>query len=186
MSMDTFKNTNEAGDFRIEDATPEDIEAMIGIKRDRWLAIYPNEKYGITTEDLSAIDWYNPEGLAKRKKELVGSIDKHTWVLKNDKGDIVGFCKATKLGELGEINAMYTMPGFEGKGLGKKLMDKSLEWLGAVSGVKLKVVAYNTSAIGFYKKFGFQETATKIDYGGTQLPSGKEIPRIEMVKLHQA
>lgn len=124
--------------------------------------------------------------MVKRKNELVESKNKHTWVLKNDKGEVVGFCKVTKLGATGEINAMYTLPGYEGKGVGKRLMEKSLEWLGAGSDIKLKVVAYNTNAISFYKKFGFQETETKIDYGGTQLPSGKEIPRIEMVKLQSA
>jgi len=183
MAMNSLKNTQE-GIFRIEDARPEDVGAMIDIKKARWLEIYPNEKHGITAEDLSAIDWHNPADLARRRKELTENKNKHTWVLKNDKGDVVGFCKVTKSDVLGEINAMYTAPGFEGKGLGKKLMEKSLEWLGPDSDVKLKVVVYNTHAIDFYKKFGFQKTENKVDYGGTQLQSGKEIPRIEMRRQH--
>lgn len=173
--------------FTIEDAKPEDVEVMIDIKRARWLEIYPNEKYGINAEDLLSIDWYNPEDLARRRKELAETReDTHTFVLKNKENKIVGFCKASKIDVYGEINATYTLSGFEGKGLGKILIQKALEWLGLDLDIKLKVVAYNSNAIGFYKKFGFKETTTKVDYGGTQLPSGKEIPRIEMVREHQA
>jgi len=46
------------------------------------------------------------------------------------------------------------------------------------------VVKYNTKAIEFYKKMGFREVGDLVSYGGTKLPSSKEIPRIEMVKLH--
>lgn len=170
------------GDFKIEDAKPEDVETMIEIKRVRWFEIYPNEKHDITAKDLSIIDWYNPENLAKRKKELKEvKNDTHTFVIKNNESKIVGYCKVSKTSDYGEINAIYTLPGFEGKGLGKKLIQKAFEWLGPSLDIKLKVVAYNTNAIGFYKKFGFKETGNKVSYEGTQLPSGKELPRIEMV-----
>ncbi|MDQ5954474.1 MAG: hypothetical protein QG583_402 [Patescibacteria group bacterium] len=169
------------GDFKIEDAKPEDVETMINIKKARWLEIYPNEKYGIATEDLLAIDYYNPESLIKRKSELKEvRNDTHTFVIKDNENKIVGYCKVSKMDDYGEINAIYTLPGFEGKGLGKKLIQKAFEWLGSSLDIKLKVVAYNTNAIGFYEKFGFKKTTTVVDYGGTQLPSGKEIPRIEM------
>ena len=90
-----------------------------------------------------------------------------------------------RLENCGEIDAMYVVPEFQGKGLGKKLIEKAFEWLGSNLDVKLVVVKYNTNAIEFYKKMGFQETANKVDYKGTKPASGKEIPRIEMMKLHQ-
>lgn len=185
MTMDSLPNKQEDL-FQIEDAKPEDVEALRTIVRDAWLEIYPNEEYGITTEDISSIDWYSPEGLAKRRKEILEEKDViHNWVLKNEKDKVVGFCKATKLSTtMGEIDAMYLLREIEGKGLGKKLIEKAFEWLGKDSDIKLKVVVYNTHAINFYKKFGFKETTNKIDYEGTKLPSGKEIPRIEMIKSH--
>lgn len=170
--------------FKIENAKPEDVEAMRSIVRDNWLVIYLNEKYGINIEDIKNIDWFNPEILEKRRKEIIENKDTvQTFVLKNDENKIVGFCKVSKLDNMGEIDGMYVIQELQGKGLGKKLMEKALEWLGQNTDIKLKVVIYNTRAIEFYKKFGFKETENKItSYPGTKLANGKELPRIEMVK----
>ena len=155
--MDSLKNTHE-GLFRIEDAQPGDVEAMRTIVKNAWLALYPNDEYGITAEDISAIDWYDPEAMARRKKEITEKRETvHVWVLKNERNEVVGFCKATRLDEtMGEIDAMYVAAELQGKGFGKKLMDKALEWLGPNVDIKLKVVKYNSRAIEFYKKTGLK------------------------------
>lgn len=169
--------------FKIEDAKPEDVEAMRAIVKNSWVELYPNEVYGITREDLLAIDWFNKERLDKQRQEIVENLDgAHTFVLKDDANKIVGFSIGLKFENYGEIEAMYVVPELQGKGLGKKLMDKALEWIGEQPSIILKVVSYNSHAIGFYKKFGFKETGNKVIYEGTKLPSGKEIPRIEMMK----
>lgn len=182
MPSDSLKNTHEAIS-KLEDAKPEDVEAMRTIVRDAWVELYPDKESGITAEDLLAIDWYNREVMEKQKREIVENLDvTHTWVLKDSENKIVGFCKAEKLKDFGEIDAMYVIPELKGKGLGKKLIDKASEWLGSEQNIILKVVKYNTRAITFYKKFGFQATGKDVSYRGTKLPSGKEIPRIEMLK----
>ena len=169
--------------FKIEDAKPEDVVALRTIVRDAWLELYPNEAYGITAEDISAIDWYAPKEIEKRKREITEMEDTvHTWVVRNSGNEAVGFCKARKADERGEIKGMYIAKELQGKGLGKGLMQKAFEWLGDVD-VRLKVVAYNLNAIEFYKKMGFKETGNKVSYDGTLLPNGKDIPRIEMMKL---
>lgn len=184
--MDSLKNKQGNEEFKIEDAKPEDVEAIRTIVKNSWLKLYPNEKYGITIEDLSAIDWYDPVKLDKRKKEIAENLpDIHTFVLKNKKNEVVGFCIALKLDDFGEIEGMYVVPELQGMGLGKKLMKRAFGWIGPEIDIVLKVVAYNTHAIGFYKKMGFKETGNKVIFTGTQLPSGIEIPRIEMMKLHQ-
>ena len=184
MTLDPWENTQQSM-LKIEDARPEDVETMRTITRDSWLKIYPNEKYGITAKDIADIDWYNPEGLAKRQKEIAENGETvRTFVLKNSKNETGGFCKASKYDDHGEINAMYLRQELQGKGLGKELLQKALEWLGSDKDIKLRVVAYNSHAIEFYKKSGFQETANKVSYDGTKLPNGKELPRIEMIKQH--
>ena len=189
MSMDELKNTQEGADFLIEDAKPEDVERIRTISRDAWLEIYPNETYGITREDIEAIDWLNPEELEKRRKKIrEGKDDTHTWVIKDDKNNVVGFCKVSRDGHKTdtegqrEIDAMYVVKELQGKGQGKKLMEKALEWLGTDGDVRLEVVSYNDNAINFYKRFGFQETTNPTSDKRTQLPSGKQIPRIVMIK----
>ncbi len=170
-------------DFRIEDAEPQDVEALRTIVKDSWMRVYPNEEQNITVDDISSIDWYNEEGLEKRRKEIALHADGvHTWVLKNSEDTVMGFCKVTKTDDKREIEAIYVVKELEGKGMGKKLLQKALDWLGTERDIQLKVVAYNSHAIGFYKKFGFQETESSVSYEGTKLAHGKEIPRIEMVK----
>jgi ribosomal protein S18 acetylase RimI-like enzyme len=190
MPMDSLKNTRE-NMFNIEDAKPEDVEAIRTIVRDAWLEVYPNETHGITAEDISAIDWFNPEDIAKRKKGISENLGTfHIWVARDGKNKVVGFCKASKDGHKNniegqkEIDAMYVASEFKRKGIGKELMQKALEWLGTNSDVRLEVVSYNADAINFYKKFGFEERGKVEFYGGTNLPSGKELPRIEMVRMH--
>lgn len=169
--------------LRIEDAKPEDVEAMRAIVKYWWTELYPNEQYGITKEDLIAIDWFNPEYLEKRRREIAENIDAiHNFVLRDGKNEVVGFCIVSKHENCGEIEAVYLIKGLEGKGLGKKLMQKGLEWLGGEKDIKLNVVKYNFHAIEFYKKMGFYETTNKVVWDGTKLPSGKEIPRIEMLR----
>ena len=192
MSMDTLKNTQERGNFKIEDAKLEDVERIRTITRDAWLEIYPNEKYGITKEDIAAIDWFNPDELEKRKRKTEeAKDDTHLWVLKDNKDNVVGFCKVSRDGHKTdiegqrEIDAMYVVKELQGRGLGKKLMQKAIEWLGTNGDIRLEVVSYNTNAIKFYEKFRFQETALPVSKKRTQLPSGKQIPRIVMMRLHQ-
>src|SRR3989344_8861018 len=118
-------------DFLIEDAKSEDVEAMRAIVEDVWVELYPNEAYGITREDLLAIDWFNEERLEKRRKEIEDNgNDTYTLVLKNDIGKIVGFCVALKFENYGEVDAMHILPEYRGKGLGKMLMEKAFIWLG--------------------------------------------------------
>jgi len=170
-------------EYKIEDAKPEDTKTVRSIARSFWIELYPNEKYGITKEDLEGIDWFNPERLAKRADEIQNKTDTmRTWVLKNKKGEIIGFSMAFKTEDYGELDAMFVNKEYQGKGLGKKLMQKACDWIGSDLDIKLKVVAYNTHAIEFYKKNGFEETDAKVVYEGTVLPSGIEIPRIEMLR----
>lgn len=171
--------------FSIKDAQPEDVEKIRAIARAAWIKLYPNEKFGITRGDIEAIGWFNPEQIEKRRKRILENTNFHAWVLKDKDNNVIGFCQATKeerQEHQGEIEAMYVVPEFQGKGFGKKLMDCALYWLGLDKDIILEVVSYNKNAIDFYKKCGFKETALLPSEKRTQLPSGKLIPRIVMLK----
>src|SRR3989338_6830008 len=77
---------------------------------------------------------------------------------------------------------MYAVPELHGQSPGKRLMEKALEWLDVEGDIRLEVVSYNLKAINFYKKYGFQEISLPVSDKRTQLPSGKQIPRIVMVR----
>lgn len=189
MIFTKMENHIEKQNFKIKNAKPEDVEKIRAIARDAWLEIYPNETYDITREDIEAVDWLDPSGLERRRKEIKEKGDTiRVWVVKDDKDNVVGFCKVSKDGHKTdtegqrEIDAMYVVKDLQGKGLGKKLMRKAIEWLGTDGDIRLEVVSYNSNAINFYKGFGFQETDLPVSDKRTQLPSGKQIPRIVMIR----
>jgi len=172
-------------EYKIDDARPEDVEKMRMIARNWWVSLYPNEKFGITREDIEAVDWFNADQIEKRRRRISEDGNFHAWVLKDKEGNIIGFCQVTKKGrqeDQKEIEAMYIVSEFKSKGLGRKLMDCALDWLGSDGDIALEVVSYNKNAIDFYKKFGFVETNWPVGDKRTKLPSGKKIPRIVMVR----
>ncbi len=190
MPMDSLRNTQEGG-FKIELANPNDMLKLQEIIRTCWLETYPNEAAGITKEDIAARDWFNAERIERLQKAMAEDFEnEHTWVVRNNKNEVVGFCrmhKATgqeykkKVGPYAEIDKIFILPEFQKKGLGPKLMKEALEWTKDLD-TRLEVVSYNTSAIEFYEKMGFKETEKIFDPHTTGLPSGKALPTIEMIR----
>ena len=83
--------------FKIKDARPEDVKVLRAIVKDAWIRIYPSEKFGINVEDIEKVDWFNPQGLERRRREIIE--DRKTirvFVLKDEKNKIVGFSKIFK------------------------------------------------------------------------------------------
>jgi ribosomal protein S18 acetylase RimI-like enzyme len=166
-------------------ATPEDAQGIVDVQRDTWFATYPNEEYGITLDDIKSRDWDNPERAKRWGRTIENMSDKaHTWVVKvEDK--VVGFCSALKGENKNEIRAIYLLPEYQGKGAGKKLISTALDWLGSEKDVSLEVVKYNKQAIDFYKRMGFEVGQDLPPQPAGQLPSGKVMPEIEMIKPKQ-
>lgn len=74
------------------------------------------------------------------------------------------------------------LPGYQRQGIGKRLMELGLKWLGNDRDIYVNVVSYNDKAIRFYEKFGFVKTGKKVTDEVAVLPSGKTLSEIEMVK----
>jgi len=169
----------------ILDATPEDAEAIGDVTQIVWLATYPNPTEGITEEDIRAkFTFASLEDAKKSIEERVTRIktdsSRHYWVAK-DGNNVVGYCVAQKGKDTNVLQAMNLLPGYQGGGLGSRFMRQALDWFGDSLPVSLRVLAYNKNAIGFYQKFGFELTGKKVEVSN-ELPNGKVIPRVEMVK----
>jgi ribosomal protein S18 acetylase RimI-like enzyme len=87
-------------------------------------------------------------------------------------------CSADR-GEQNKLGALYILPSYQQMGIGSKLIGKALGWLGEEKPVYLEVVEYNTGAIGFYRKSGFEVEGKADDY---VFPTGKSMPLLRMVK----
>ena len=174
-------------DIKILDQTSEDVLEVTHLLRDTWLETYPNEEQGITREDiLSRYDENNPrhqQRIAERMEKLKGGQadpEIHSWVAK-DGEKIVGFCSAYKR-DHARIQAIYVLPEYQGKGVGAKLMQTALEWIGEGKDVYIDVASYNQKAISFYEKFGFKKTGREFTDEMFRFPSGAIIPETEMVR----
>lgn len=73
-----------------------------------------------------------------------------------------------------EIDWLIVFPNFQGQGVADKLMATALTWIGPYTDVMLGVIHYNTRAIAFYKKCGFEDTG--------QIVGKHKIPRMLMIK----
>ena len=98
-------------------------------------------------------------------------------------GRVVGF-NAPRITEDGRGRpfALYVLPDFQGLGIGYNLFQNSLDFLGGRD-LWFQVASYNKKAIDFYKRFGFIENGPVTEHDSVaKLPSGAQIPEIEMIK----
>lgn len=146
--------------------------------KETWLATYPNKKHNIIREDILKKDWESKERLKKWQKTIAenGKNDTFNFVAKEE-NKIVGFCYVVKAKDYNELKIIYVLPEYQGKGIGKMLVDKVMALLDSSKDTIVEVVEYNKGAIGFYERFGFVE----FEKGkGHEVPNGKIMPTIRM------
>jgi len=61
----------------------------------------------------------------------------------------------------GEINAIYILSGYRGRGIGRLLMEEALRRLSGRDRVAVMALKGNLKAIGFYEKLGFERDGTE-------------------------
>ncbi|MDP2874368.1 MAG: GNAT family N-acetyltransferase [bacterium] len=172
-------------EVQIRDSVPNDVYGIREVQRKTWFETYPNEEEGITIEDVaSKFDAdKTQEGQRKIEEKKARYTDKnrHTWVATAGE-EIVGFCAAEKGEKNNRLSAVYVLPTFQGRGIGKMLIAKVFAWLGNDKAILVNVARYNQKAIGFYQKFGFMKTGKTLTDESGKLPTGKVILETELIK----
>lgn len=169
----------------IENAKPEDAEAIMRLKRAAWVQAYPSEEHGVTKEDIEKK--LTEEDVRKGTENWQGGIagepyggKRQSFVAKIN-GKVVGFTSPCFEGNQWRIGQLYVDPEVQGRGIGSKLLQTALGWLGPEKDVYLHVLQWNDNAIKLYERFGFTKTGkefpAEIDEEGRKL-----LPEIEMVK----
>lgn len=170
----------ERNQIEISGALPSDAIGILEVQKKTWIATYPNEEYGITLEDIESKDWSAPGRVERWRKTIEeGGQEKRMWVAKAGE-KVIGFCLATREQAQNRLAAIYVLPEYQKKGVGGNLVERAFGWLGGEKDIAVAVAKYNSGAIDFYKKVGFQGEREIPD--SVQLPSGKFIPEIELVK----
>lgn len=170
----------------VELAVPEDAEAISELLRRTWWTTYPSKDAGITEEDIRLrTDGANGERIAenieKWRKQIEASNESGVVFAARCGGTVVGMAAPSIIDGVRHVGAIYVLPEYQGHSIGKKLMEKVLEWHGSDDDIYLSVASYNTNAINFYKRFRFEVTdKTIIDEGNVY--GNTLIPEIEMVR----
>ncbi len=83
-------------------------------------------------------------------------------------GEVVGYVTARPNREtrIGGIPNLAVLPGHQGRGIGKALIAKAVEYLKAegMRYVRIETIEQNETATALYPKLGFQEVARQIHY----------------------
>lgn len=122
-----------------------------------------------------------PQKIERWKQGIESTGENRATFIARDEGKIVGFVVPSILNGQRRIGAIYVLPESQGKGIGGKLLEKSIEWHGRSEDIFLHVASYNQKAIAFYKRYGFVQTNAKIVDESALRDGFTPIPEIEMV-----
>lgn len=167
--------------IEVTPATPSDAEGIYQVQREAWIDTYPNAEYGITLEAVqNKFPVQNPENILKKADQISNpEPGVKQWVAKNEEV-IVGWIVAKRDDADSQILALYVRPDCQSKGTGTLLMRTTLDWIGPDKPMSLEVAAYNTKAISFYRKWGFELTDEKLPMAADNPPNDIPIPHAKM------
>jgi ribosomal protein S18 acetylase RimI-like enzyme len=138
----------------MRDATPDDAPSLSRIQTEVWRTSYPNPALGITPAAIERKLKLLNDGGEERLRGILSSGRGHTWVA-SDGDTIVGFIGVRTSGDVNTIEALHIMLDHQGRGIGHRLIQQALAWLGTTKPIALNVVAYNERAIRLYESYGF-------------------------------
>ena len=131
----------------------------------------------VPAETLGALD---AAGRAHRLEQLLTRGEIAAWVALDEGERIVGCCTAgtsrtPQFPFLGEFRALYLLPAFQRKGLGRKLMGEAAQWMQKDLGPSAIVWTFEANAEGrrFYEALGGQLAGTlrkRIEDAGAEYP----------------
>src|SRR3989344_862020 len=167
--------------IKIEFPKLEDAEAIQNVLYKSWLDTYPNDKVGITIDDVE--HWYKDaweEKLNKLRSRINNPPENQSFFIAKDGDNVVGVCRIMKHADKNQLQAIYVLPDHQRRGIGKLLWDRALEIIDPSKDTIVQVADYNKKAIEFYKKLGFVDTGKRFSDEHFRMKSGAIIPEMEL------
>lgn len=117
------------------------------------------------------MDWAHSREGEKYFKELVNDPKSLCLLAETEEGELVGYLAASpkiisyRKSKYFEVDNMGVIPEYRSKGVGRKLMDKCIEWARKNKYDKAYVNSYsrNVGALNFYKKCGYREIDVSLE-----------------------
>ncbi|HEX6252212.1 MAG TPA: GNAT family N-acetyltransferase [Gemmatimonadaceae bacterium] len=133
-------------------ATPSDADDIASLLAVSWRAAYGSI---LTPDELAIVarDWHHPDRLRRQMSDpLVRFVSART-----DAGALVGVAtvKRSDDGVTVSVLRLYVVPGYQGQGIGSRLLGRALEAFPDAQRVELQVAAGNPSGLSFWTKQGF-------------------------------
>lgn len=171
-------------DIKIVSPTPEDAIGSIEVQYKAWLATYPNEKLGITIDDIEHRykDAFMGERLEKRKRLITSPGPNEKLIHAKDGDRVIGICYGILKEDRNQLQAIYILPEYHGRGIGTKLWEEMSKFFDNTKDTYVEVADYNEKAINFYKKLGFVDTGRRFQDERFRMKSGAILPEMEMVR----
>lgn len=169
-------------DIQIVSPTLEDAIGSIEVQYKAWLATYPNEKVGITVDDVEHRykGAFTGERLDKRKKLITNPEPNEKFIIAKDGNRVVGMCYGLLKEDRNQLQAIYILPDYHSRGIGTKLWEEMNKFFNKTNDTYVEVADYNEKAINFYKKLGFVETGRRFQEERFRMKSGAILPEMEM------
>ena len=174
---------NDLLDIRVVVASPEDTRAIKEVFYTTWLATYPNKEAGVTVEDVEYFykDDFTEESLQKTREALANPKKERTLLTAKDGYKVVGVCGVVRRSDRNQLHAIYVIPEYQGKGVGKLLWVAAQNYFDEGKDIVVEVATYNSNAIAFYEKLGFVDTGKRFSDEKFRMKSGAMIPEMEMI-----
>lgn len=165
--------------WTIRETKRSDAQAIFSIIFVGWLDTYVNEELRITKEFIfdSQFRYLGYKFYSEECKfdYFDNTKDNLQLVAVDDNDVVVGFLHCMRTEDTQTLEGMYLYPELKGTGLAQDFAERFFEWEDKSRDSKLGVVEYNSRAIRFYEKLGFEPN--RVTYMIRDI-----IPCIDMVK----
>ncbi len=156
--------------MRVREARLEDAEAINQAVKNSWIDTYSGIQDQEEIEEIKERDEILP---LKDLKNSIGNDDV-TLLVAEKTEEIIGELIMKRSGDEEHIDyrtevflkSLYVIPDEQGKGVGRKLVEKSLEKVDGKK-VRARVLKKNTEAQNFYSEIGFQKVS-ETEIGGKE------------------
>lgn len=140
--------------YNIIEASPEWADAFRGFSQVNAQAAYARPELGVTADLFSREAYAKPAVVAHFAGICAVSESVKAWIALDDQEEIIGTVSAQERQDQCELQALYVATELKGKGLGRVLYDRVLDFAGSMP-IRLDVIAYMQETIDIYEHLGF-------------------------------